>query len=164
LFGPPEYDSEGPTFGEVCEWAELSPPTVSKHLRQLLREGLIRKVYNVEGDRDEFVVADDKQRLTYLLRSFLERAKEKREEFKSEFERLQTTIIQLQKYLEPFGKLPAEIRELEKPIMTPDIYDDLISRAEALRKQWDKKPSSRLRDIASKRPPNSRANSRKKTA
>jgi DNA-binding transcriptional ArsR family regulator len=103
----------GATFGELCEETGLTPPAVSGHLKRLLREGLVEKIYDGEFDRDAYVISETKNELVRLLGYFIEQHKLVAVQYDTQLARLRKAASELEEALKPFGKLPPEIRKLQ---------------------------------------------------
>jgi hypothetical protein len=59
---------------------------------------------------------DEKEALLHTLRYFIEKQKTTATEYKAELERLDRASGELQKALQPFGKLPKEIIKVEREV------------------------------------------------
>ena len=106
----------GATFKELQEITELSAPTLSHHLKELRRDGLIKLEYDSEFDRVAYVIVDDKHNLMHVLTYFVERQKYVVANHKIELNRLERAAHELMEALKPFGKLPVEIQKLQKEL------------------------------------------------
>jgi hypothetical protein len=85
-------------------------------LKVLLRDGLIEVPHNARLDRHEYCIVNEKTNLSDALHYFIEKQMTTTVEYRVELERLERAADELEKALQPFGKLPKEIVKVKKEL------------------------------------------------